>query len=211
MAKVDQLGRAGFDEMEEQINASPEKCLGGCWLPSTTGSDCRELIHWLVTWFNVRNVLDFCAGGGEASRCFRTLGCTVVALEGLQYASSRVGLPCLRHNMETGPVIFDNLDLTFSVEGVEHIGNTEATLTTICQSKVLAFSHAIPIQGGHHHVACYEDAWWIENVEKRGYTYFPKLTEIARRFDGSYFSQSGLVFVRDTNLNDYGLLRCDYV
>ena len=207
--KLNLRTREGWDAMEKEIN-DRGKHLGGCWLPATTGSFHPRLIEWLVTWFNVRSVCDVGCGGGEALKHFRALGCQVVGIEGLNYAAVRTGVPTICHDMETGPIKLYGIDCMYSIEYLEHCANTDSSLDTLCQSKIIACSTAQVGQSGHNHVSLYPREWWIERIEKRGYIHQPKLTEIAVGYAGGYFGQNGYIFVKNTAMDEYGLERCDY-
>ncbi len=204
------IDRAGWEEMEKEIN-DRGKHLGGCWLPWTTGSHFPQLIQFLVSVFGVRNVVDIGCGGGEALRHFRALGCSVVGIEGLRYAASRCQVPVITADLELAPCVLLNMDLAYSVECAEHIANERNYLTTLCVAKVICMTAAGPLQEGHHHVSLHEPEYWIEHIEDRGYTYQKKITEILKPMAGGYFGQNGMIFVRNDALDEYGLLRGDYV
>ncbi len=201
--------RPGWEEMEREINDRGGH-LGGCWLPYVSSSHFPRLQELLVSVFGVRNVLDIGCGGGEALRYFQRLGCNVVGIEGLRYASKRCQVPVIAADLEIAPVIMDNLDLVYSVECAEHISNENNYLTTLCQGKVIAMTAAGPLQDGHHHVSLHEPTYWIEHIEARGYKFQKKLTEMWKPVGGGYFGQNGLIFVRNNNLDEFGLLRGDY-
>ena len=73
-------------------------------------------------------------------------------------------------------------------------------LDTLANGRIVAITHALPGQGGHHHVNCQPAEYWIEKMAARGY----RLTqgyETFRRISEpggypTYFQASGLVFIR---------------
>jgi SAM-dependent methyltransferase len=196
--------------MEAEINASGGK-LGGCWLPFDAGTSHPDLIRWLVGVFPIRTVLDIGSGGGEALRLFRAYGCHAIGVEGLKYAASRSHMPTIVHDMEAGPIRVANIDLVYSVEFVEHVNNVDATIESLCNGKMIAMSHALEGQGGHHHVQCHNDEYWQAKVEAKGYRYLKRLSiEHARPRAGGYFGQSGMLFLREDCYDAWGLARGDY-
>jgi hypothetical protein len=61
-------------------------------------------------------------------------------------------------------------------------------------------THAVPGQGGHHHVNCQPAEYWIEKMRKRNYRLDPALAtyrQIAASDPTNFFQQTGLVFLRE--------------
>ena len=72
---------------------------------------------------------------------------------------------------------------------------------TLANGRVIAMTHAVPGQGGYHHVNCQPSAYWIEKLEAIGYKFLPEETEeakirIAESGAWSYFIRSGLILER---------------
>jgi hypothetical protein len=62
-------------------------------------------------------------------------------------------------------------------------------------------THALPGQGGYHHVNCQPPEYWINHMKERGYN-LSEDNEIIRQIGSrdqtwNYFSQSGLIFIRE--------------
>lgn len=172
--------------------------VGGCI--SVMDSNCYNprLIEFLATAFPIRNVCDLGCGYGQAARQFASLGCNVVGVEFLDYAAGRCHFPVVLHDMEVAPIILRGIDLMYSIEFVEHVSVVENTVETLCQAKMIAISHAVPGQPGHHHVSCFDDSVWIEKIIQRGFSYLPRWTTFARGLCGEgFFAKSGLIFVRN--------------
>ena len=60
-------------------------------------------------------------------------------------------------------------------------------------------THAVPGQGGHHHVNCQPSEYWIERIEALGYSFLPDVTAEGKRVIEAtgvwtYFVASGLIF-----------------
>lgn len=196
--------RPGFDAIQAEIAASGG-ALGGAWGPIDMGTYTPALCQWLVAAFPIRSVLDVGCGFGAHLRLFRSLGCNVIGVEGLHYAAKRCDVPVIVHDLEKGGLHLEGIDLAFSVEAAEHVGNVTAFLRTMCSGKIICMSAAPPGHEGHHHVTLKPPEWWINCLESLGYTWFPKLSELARNLGGGYFGLSGLVFVRDEYINAFGL------
>jgi hypothetical protein len=94
------------------------------------------------------------------------------------------------------------VDLVLCVEVVEHIEERflSSLLQTLQNGRVIAMTHAIPGQIGHHHVNCQPSSYWIEKLDGVGYSLSPE-NDIYRGIADAepgykYFSDSGLVFLR---------------
>lgn len=76
-------------------------------------------------------------------------------------------------------------DLVLCLEVAEHL--PEASADTLCDTigrhcgKLLLFTAAPPKQGGHGHVNCQPEAYWIEKLGRRGLAHWDEGTARARR------------------------------
>ena len=196
-----------YEAWHREVTASKDR-LGGSWCPAVMSSYTPNLIRWLCTWFPIKNVVDVGCGAGEALRAFRMHGCQVLGIEGHRSPALLTDVPTVQHDMEKGPLILCNIDLAFSIEFVEHVSNAAAVVATLRSAKMVVMSHAIPGQGGHHHVNCQDRSYWVDKIKAGGFRYLEELSELARTLDCSYFSQSGLIFIR--NDVDWGTFMGSY-
>ena len=95
------------------------------------------------------------------------------------------------------------IDLVHCCEVVEHIEEQflDNLLRTLANGRVIAMTHALPGQGGYHHVNCQPSEYWIQKIEAIGYHYLSMETEEVRNLGSgtecwTYFAKSGLVFER---------------
>lgn len=175
--------------------------LGG----NVVGGDHRSfypgLWAWLVREFGVSRVLDVGCGAGEAMAEFARLCPSVVGVDGLPAnveAASAFGEAHVR-DLCDGPFLArPRPDLVWCCEVVEHVAEDHlgSLLKTICQGRVLAMTHAVPGQGGHHHVNCRDARYWIDRVESLGMRFLPAATEASRPLGHHYWSATGMIFAR---------------
>jgi cyclopropane fatty-acyl-phospholipid synthase-like methyltransferase len=162
---------------------------------------CPELWEYMVDRFAVKSVLDVGCGEGHAVRFFHRLGLIAHGIEGLELNIKRAVFPIAQHDLLAGTYIMP-VDLVWSCEVAEHISEDKVDnyIDTLCNGAVIAMTHALPGQGGHHHVNCQPKEYWIDKVCSRGYALSEDLdillaiSETERTWN--YFSRSGLVFVR---------------
>jgi hypothetical protein len=95
--------------------------------------------------------------------------------------------------------------MIWTCEFLEHVEEVYLShvLNTLSQAgKVILLTHGLPGQKGHHHVNCQPGAYWIEHVEKIGYSCDVALSTKARIIslqdyhNINHFAESGLVFVK---------------
>lgn len=172
--------------------------LGGYQEGGDPGCLELELWRWLVETRNVATVLDVGCGDGAGVRFLRSLGVDAIGIDGVPQEDEHIAL----HDYTTGPApISDDFDLVWSCEFVEHVEQRHMTnfLSSFDRGKMLLITHAIPGQGGHHHVNCQESEYWIEAIEAgTRLRYDPDLAAQARdhALTHGYFSRTGLAFSR---------------
>ena len=89
------------------------------------------------------------------------------------------------------------VDLVWCCEVVEHIEERYLNnlLWTLSNGRVIAMTHALPGQLGHHHVNLQPPEYWVRHICSYGYEVldpepFRKLITGRK----NYFAQSGLIF-----------------
>ncbi len=162
---------------------------------------CPALWRFLVERYAIRSVLDVGCGEGHAVHFFHKLGVFAHGIEGLAENVQHAVIPIARHDLTSGAYVMP-VDLVWSCEVAEHIveGKVDHYLDTLANGRVVAMTHALPGQGGYHHVNCQPPGYWISRMATRGYSLsedIEKLREISTMdYTWNYFSQSGLVFLR---------------
>lgn len=157
---------------------------------------------WNYLWlrFHPRRMLDVGCGHGAAMRWFSRRGTQAIGLDGLECnadASSDAGA-VLVHDLTAGPAKLSGIDLVWCCEVVEHVRPeyVEHVLDTICCGQALAMTHALPGQGGHHHVNEQHADYWISRIEARGMR-LDRDVELYRPLGTHYWQRTGLIFVRE--------------
>ena len=162
---------------------------------------CPQLWRLLTERFGVRSVLDVGCGEGHAVLHFHRLGLHAHGIDGLLANVRRAVTPIALHDLLAGPYVMP-VDLVWSCEVAEHIRRDKVGhyVDTLAHGRIIAMIHAVPRQGGHHHVACQPDDDWIRLITERGYVLAPEnatLREVAGKdLVCNHFSASGLVFLR---------------
>lgn len=100
-------------------------------------------------------------------------------------------------------ILGQRFELVWSFEVAEHIEKVENYVDTLTQNcaKFIVMTHALPNQIGYHHVNCQDDAYWINQIEPKGFKLRGDLVKLFKEANGRdtcsrYFCESGLVFER---------------
>lgn len=162
-----------------------------------------ELWQWMLRRFAVRSVLDIGCGEGHALKQFGKDGIRVMGIDGLPRNVMETldrGIDCLLHDFTKGPPSLDEeFDLGWSCEFVEHVEAQflNNILAAFRKCRILAMTHAQPMQGGHHHVNCRPSEYWIEKMAGAGFILLSQETAESRRFyPDTYWGRTGLIFER---------------
>jgi SAM-dependent methyltransferase len=191
--------------------------LGGCSIGGDGGTYYPIMWKYLIDNYNVKTVLDIGCGRGYSAKYFESIGCDILGIDGSTKAQEMSLIPehFLLNDYETGPALSRSeikyndkplgdfiFDLCWCCEFVEHVEEQfiDNFLSTFAFAKYVAMTHAIPGQGGHHHVNCQPKEYWIENMARYGFEYDEEFTnelkEIAKT-EGDYsphFVATGLFF-----------------
>jgi SAM-dependent methyltransferase len=196
--------------------------LGG-WIPLDQRSITPTLWRYLLKRYRPQSMIDVGCGEAWPALWFQAHGVDSFGIDGSERAEEASVLPSgrfIRHDFATearGPLglgerqvegregspILDRVDLVFSVEFVEHVEERflPNILDVFARARVVAMTHAWVNQGGHHHVNCQDQPYWVEKLASIGF----RLDEVATRETralpevqqrDAYWGRTGLVFVR---------------
>lgn len=159
------------------------------------------LWRYLVSRFAIQSMLDVGCGEGHAVLFFHKLGIRAHGIDGLHSNVTRAVTPIALHDLLSSPYVMP-VDFVWSCEVAEHIApeKIQNYIDTLINGRIIAMTHAVPGQGGHHHVNCQPKEYWIKLITDRGYVLSEDndiFIEISQKeYTWNYFSRTGLVFVR---------------
>jgi len=160
-----------------------------------THTDAATLVY-LQDRHRIRSMVDVGCGPGGMLDLAATLGIEAWGVDGdPSVARDRVRT----HDYTTGALWHRPVDLTWSVEFVEHVHERFIAnfLMTFKAGRVLMMTHALPGQGGHHHVNEQPPAYWQRILLADGWMPDDEATNwIRHNAMDIYVQQTGMVWTR---------------
>jgi SAM-dependent methyltransferase len=123
---------------------------------------------YLISRFAVNSVLDLGSGSGYAADYFFRRGLKVVAVDGLAENCRKAKFPTMCCDL-TKTSVLCRVDLVHCQEVAEHIESAfvDNFLESLTCGKFIVMTHAVPGQGGHHHVNEQPASYWTEALGVR--------------------------------------------
>jgi len=175
--------------------------LGGFYTTVDKASHCPEMFKYLVENLDINSVLDIGCGMGYQMQEFMKYCDEVVGVDGSEYATSNspVKESIFKHDFSVGELeTEDRFDLCWCCEFVEHVREEfrDNFLSSFAFCKYVAMTHAVPGQGGHHHVNCQPREYWVEHMSRFGFEFDEELTDQLKELagKGTHYSNTGLFF-----------------
>jgi len=170
--------------------------------PDTYDPEVWELLYKM---YSPTSVIDVGCGEGHVLNYFKKLGVKkILGIDGTRavYEKSPVAEDILIVDFYKGAFIpTETYDLAWSSEFVEHVSEDciKNYFYIFLKSKYVVMSHALENQGGHHHVNCKNEQYWIHLFENNKFVYLTEETKQLRNISvAKYIKQNIKIF---KNLN----------
>lgn len=189
------MGYTGLDN----VSSAGEQHLGGNIREGDPYTHAPRVWDYILDRFAVKTVLDLGCGMGYSSQYFFNRGRQVIAVDGLKENIDKAVYPSVAIDLEKGPV-YCRVDLVHCQEVVEHIEETfiENLLQSLACGRFVLMTHAVPGQGGYHHVNLKPAEYWIEHMARYHCSLMEEDTRRVRALateDGAaYLARTGMLF-----------------
>jgi cyclopropane fatty-acyl-phospholipid synthase-like methyltransferase len=155
---------------------------------------------YMVGRYNIQTMIDIGCGFGTQVKLAVSIGMEAYGIDG-DWTLPR-DFPLIIHDYCTGSPALPfkrGYDLAWSVEFVEHVERQYIAnyMDTMKQAKRVVITHAVPDQGGHHHVNEQNEEYWTDLFTKNGFRILPHDTYMVRSLStmrAPYMKRTGLVF-----------------
>lgn len=169
-------------------------------------------INWAKEEFQIQSMLDVGCGPGGMVELAHKSGLEAFGIDGDSKIQDRWfdKSKFMLHDFTIGSApINRTFDLCWSVEFVEHVHAEYIPnfVAAFQKCKVLFMTHAVPGQGGYHHVNEQPEEYWLEQIESYGFKfnrdYTNKLREVTTMNTNGgrwapYVKLTGLVFTNES-------------
>jgi SAM-dependent methyltransferase len=178
-------------------------------LDDASHRSAQLVVPLLIDLVQPKSVVDVGCGRGTWLSVFRDHGIQdVLGLDGDYVGRETLAIPQTSFrplNLEQAFSVGRIFDLVLCLEVAEHLPESTADTFLDCVAAlgpVIAFSAAIPHQGGEHHVNEQWPGYWIERFARRGYRAFDPIR--ARIWEDPsvdyWYAQNLLVFIHSSAL-----------
>lgn len=183
----------------------------------------QHVLDYLVARYAISTMLDVGCGPGGMLDMARLRGIEALGIDGDPSLPGRADV--IRHDYTTGPLVVSfhrkagwhvatpdapsayapiasaraTIDLGWCVEFVEHVAADfiEHYLATLRCCRVVLISHALPGQGGHHHVNEQPATYWRRVLQRDGWHEIVPCTEwVQANALNQYVRSTGMVWMR---------------
>ena len=158
-----------------------------------------ELLVSFAKKYSPSLVYDFgCGTGFYLKQINDTLGIESIGFEGVPDTALYQNI--LKKDLTEELTMKRSADMSISLEVGEHIPKEfeQIFIDNICNNtnKILVLSWAIKGQGGKGHVNCQDNDYIIEEVEKRGFKFNPKILNYRKNAELRWFKNTLMMFER---------------
>jgi SAM-dependent methyltransferase len=149
------------------------------WMPDIWG--------YLILKYDIKSVIDIGCGTGFNMEYFDQLGIPATGVEGHPDAvriGRANGRNITEHDYTTGPLSSPHdFDLAICTEFVEHVDAEYQPnwMETMKSCRYVLISHALPGQGGYHHVNEQFSEYWHEYFRANGFKLMHNETDLLRK------------------------------
>lgn len=190
--------------------------LGGAVIGGDPATYYPNVWDYLIESLDVKSMIDVGCGEGQTMHYFQNKGVEVFGIDGCKEAidNSLIKEKISLHDFTKGKFqLHKSYDLVWCCEFVEHVleefSENYLNLFLNSSAKYIVLTHALPNQGGYHHVNLQKSSYWIDKISSLGYTLDPTLSRqlrIVARLENiqvihNHFYNTGLVFVRNDLIN----------
>jgi SAM-dependent methyltransferase len=161
-----------------------------------TNMDERTL-DYLSERYYIQGMLDVGCGPGGMVEAALQRGISAIGIDGDPAMAERNPFVFV-HDYTVRPLHWTPVDLLWCVEFVEHVEEVYVAnfLETFRSARILFLTHAVPGQGGYHHVNEQEAKYWQDLIHGLGFSLENEATSWVRNHANNMYTRAtGMVFI----------------
>jgi cyclopropane fatty-acyl-phospholipid synthase-like methyltransferase len=172
--------------------------LGGYVVGGDENTYATETWDWMID-NDIKSIIDIGCGEGHSTKYFFDKGCEVLGIEGSIKAinNSPIKNKLILHDYTQKEYIPNKrYDAAWCCEFVEHVEEKyiDNFLATMKYVDKIFLTHALPGQGGYHHVNEQNAEYWIDKIESLNFRFNSLLSEYLRAITMAKWTKTLLVF-----------------
>ncbi|GAG33688.1 unnamed protein product [marine sediment metagenome] len=155
-------------------------------------------LKYILDNFSPSTMIDIGCGRGIQVENARSMGVEAVGVDGSQELTIYDKPYFFLHDYTQGKIDLGDFDLAWSVEFVEHVYEKYIPnfLDTFAKCRMVFFTHAVPGQGGNHHVNCQTGEYWLNIFKKYGFEKNEETTsEVRSVAENKYIRRTGTILI----------------
>lgn len=178
---------------------SEEQHLGGNIAEGDPRTYAPAVWDYVIHRFAIKSVLDVGSGLGFAANYFHKAGMQTLAVDGLPFNVTHAVFPTLQQDITRQPILC-KVDFVHCQEVAEHIDEKfiENFLASLACGRIILITHAVPGQGGHHHVNEQPAQYWIDQLKRYSCELLQedtcRIRKLAELNGAVYLEHNGLLF-----------------
>jgi len=162
-------------------------------------------LNYIKNKFNINSMLDIGCGPGGQMQLAKQLGIeSSIGIDGFPGPKRCEEVEITIHDFTLGPYEHGDsqYDLAWSCEFVEHVYEKYIPnfMNSFKKCKYVIMTYAPPGKGGHHHVNCREEKYWIEVFQNNNFVFDQKITNNLRKessMKNNFIRNHGLFFINE--------------
>ena len=176
-----------------------------------SAQSAREIVPLILKLFAPQSVVDVGCGTGTWSRAYKDAGVRILAIDGVDVRNDQLVIDAgdfERHDLLQPLRLDRHFDLVNCLEVAEHLPAARARsfVADLCRlSDVVAFSAAIPGQGGTHHINEQWPSYWIPMFQENGFRgldcFRPSIWNNERV--AWWYAQNLFAFVKESRVSEF--------
>ncbi len=161
----------------------------------------KTTLNFLKNKFSIKSMIDIGCGPGGQVEYATSIGIRSLGIDGDPNLKIYEDKKYIKHDFTKGSIDIEHFDLAWSVEFVEHVEKIYILnfMNVFKECNFACITHALPGEGGKHHVNCQASEYWIDIFHGHGFYFEEKITKQIRELSKMKFMKKTGLFFKKRN------------